>query len=61
MLGIYVCMGGGPFWRRRLGAADLALENWASCRFGPGHIGVVSYFFYIFSRYEEKTMKQAIP
>ena len=26
---IYTYMGGGPFRRRRLGAADSALDNWA--------------------------------
>ena len=31
-----------PFRRRRLGAADSALENSAPCRFGAGHFGAVS-------------------
>ena len=30
------------------GAADSALDNSAPCRFGAGHFGAVSYFFYIF-------------
>ena len=31
-----------PFRRRRLGAADSALDNSAPCRFGAGHFGAVS-------------------
>ena len=42
-------MGEGHF-----GAADSALDNSVPCRFGTGHFGAVSYFFY-FSSYEEKT------
>jgi len=41
-------MGGGQFRRRRFGAADSALDNWAPCRFGAGHFGAVSYFFFAF-------------
>ena len=33
---------GGTFWRRGFGAADLALDNSAPCRFGAGHFGAVS-------------------
>ena len=47
---------GGLFKRHRLGTAD-----WTPCRLGTGHLGTVSQFIYIFSSYEEKTMKQAIP
>ena len=31
-----------PFRRRRLGAADSALDNSTPCRFGAGHFGAVS-------------------
>ena len=34
--------GEGPFRRRRLGAANSALDNCAPCRFGAGHLGAVS-------------------
>ena len=37
-----------PFRRRRLAAADSALDNSAPCRFGAGHFGAVSYFFLFF-------------
>ena len=43
------------------GAAVSALDNWVPCRFGTVHFGAVSYFFFCFSSYEEKTMKQEIP
>ena len=33
---------GGPFGRRRLGAADWVPDNWVTCRLGAGHLGAVS-------------------
>ena len=42
-----------PFRRRRLGAADWALDN-SACRFGAGHLGAVSYFFNIFRVLKKK-------
>ena len=47
-------MGGGPFRRRPFGTADSALDNWA-----PDITAPFPNLF-LFSSYEEKTMKQAI-
>ena len=59
-----LCNGGGtfrrpPFRRRRLGAADSALDNSAPSRFDAGHFGAVSYI-YFFSSYEAGNFLNAV-
>ena len=57
-------VGGGPFRRRRCGAADSALpiRRWTTPRRAVSAPDISAPFpnFFYFSIYEEKTMKQAI-